>query len=83
VNRAPEHALLRVPGVGARNVDRIIALRRLHGIRLDDLARLRVVLRKAVIKRQSSACSTALRDVPSGRRAPRHVSCSVDPVPRE
>jgi predicted DNA-binding helix-hairpin-helix protein len=47
VNRAPKHALLRVPGMGARNVDRILSLRRLHRIRLDDLARLRVVMRKA------------------------------------
>jgi putative DNA modification/repair radical SAM protein len=47
VNRAPKHALLRVPGIGARNVDRILSLRRLHRIRLDDLARLRVVMRKA------------------------------------
>src|SRR5687768_351381 len=47
VNRAPKHVLLRVPGLGARNVDRILSLRRLHRIRLADLARLRVVLRKA------------------------------------
>jgi putative DNA modification/repair radical SAM protein len=47
VNRAPKHQLLRVPGLGARNVDRILSLRRLHRVRLDDLARLRVVLRKA------------------------------------
>ena len=47
VNRAPRHALLRVPGMGARNVDRILAMRRHHRIRLDDLSRLRVVLRKA------------------------------------
>lgn len=47
VNRAPKHALLRIPGVGARNANRILTLRRLHKIRLDDLARLRVVLRKA------------------------------------
>ena len=47
VNRAPRHVLLRVPGIGARNVDRILSLRRLHRVRLDDLARLRVVMRKA------------------------------------
>jgi putative DNA modification/repair radical SAM protein len=47
VNRAAKEQLLRVPGLGARNVDRILSLRRLHKIRLDDLARLRVVLRKA------------------------------------
>jgi predicted DNA-binding helix-hairpin-helix protein len=47
VNRAPRHVLLRVPGIGARNVDRILSLRRLHKVRLGDLARLRVVMRKA------------------------------------
>ena len=47
VNRAPRHVLLRVPGMGARNVDRILSLRRLHRVRLEDLARLRVVMRKA------------------------------------
>ena len=47
VNRGPRHALLRVPGLGARNVDRILSMRRLHRLRLEDLSRLRVVMRKA------------------------------------
>ena len=47
VNRAARHALLRVPGMGARSVDRILSLRRSQRISLDDLARLRVVMRKA------------------------------------
>ena len=46
LNTAPKERLLRVPGLGTRNVKRILAARR-HGVlRLDDLARLRSPLRK-------------------------------------
>ena len=48
LNHAPREMLLRVPGLGLRNVDRIICIRRWHSIRLDDLTRLRVLLRKAM-----------------------------------
>jgi predicted DNA-binding helix-hairpin-helix protein len=40
VNRAPRAALLRVPGLGARVVDRILAARRHTTLRLVDLGRL-------------------------------------------
>jgi predicted DNA-binding helix-hairpin-helix protein len=40
VNRAPREMLLRVPGLGARVVDRILAARRLGALRYDDMARL-------------------------------------------
>ncbi|MCU0797716.1 MAG: putative DNA modification/repair radical SAM protein [Akkermansiaceae bacterium] len=43
---ATREQLLRVPGLGPRNVDRILALRRLAPIRLADLSRLRVPLDK-------------------------------------
>jgi len=46
VNRATREELLRVPGLGVRNVDRIISSRRIRQLRLDDLARLKVPLRK-------------------------------------
>jgi putative DNA modification/repair radical SAM protein len=46
VNRAPREQLLRVPGLGARNVDRIVKLRRQRGLRLDDLRRMRVPVRR-------------------------------------
>ncbi len=46
VNRAPRHLLLRVPGLGVRTVDKLIEARRWHSLRLTDLARLRVSLRK-------------------------------------
>ena len=42
LNRAPREALLRVPGLGHRTVDRILALRPWHAIRLELLAKLHV-----------------------------------------
>jgi putative DNA modification/repair radical SAM protein len=48
LNKAPRELLLRVPGLGVRNVDRIIKIRRWHNLRLDDLTRLRVPLNKAM-----------------------------------
>jgi putative DNA modification/repair radical SAM protein len=47
VNRASREELLRVPGLGVRNVDRILSSRRVRQLRLDDLSRLRVPLKKA------------------------------------
>ena len=46
LDRADRELLLRVPGLGIRNVDRILKMRRVRGIRLEDLARLRVSLAK-------------------------------------
>jgi putative DNA modification/repair radical SAM protein len=43
---ANRETLLRVPGLGVRNVDRILKIRRFTQIRLTDLARLRVPLAK-------------------------------------
>jgi putative DNA modification/repair radical SAM protein len=46
VNRAPEEALLRVPGLGVRAVQRILASRRHRAMRLDDVAKLTVSIAK-------------------------------------
>ncbi|MFN3388576.1 MAG: putative DNA modification/repair radical SAM protein [Allosphingosinicella sp.] len=46
VNRAPREALLRVPGLGVKAVDRIVASRRWRRLRLDDVGRLTVSLTK-------------------------------------
>ncbi|MGE5476519.1 MAG: putative DNA modification/repair radical SAM protein [Bacteroidales bacterium] len=46
VNRAPREMLLRVPGLGVRTVESLLALRQVRKVRLDDLARLRVALGK-------------------------------------
>ena len=48
VNRAPKEDLLRVPGFGAKTVDRLIASRRHRRIRRADLARLRVAMAKVL-----------------------------------
>jgi putative DNA modification/repair radical SAM protein len=44
LNRASKTQLLRVPGLGVRNVNRILTIRRFHQIRLADLAKLRVAM---------------------------------------
>ena len=44
VNRAPRELLLRVPGLGARTVERLLRIRRHHAVTLADLGRLRVPL---------------------------------------
>jgi predicted DNA-binding helix-hairpin-helix protein len=46
LNRASKAALLRVPGLGVRNVKRILSIRRFHHLRLEDLVKLRVSLTK-------------------------------------
>lgn len=48
VNRAERALLLRVPGLGARTVDRIVEGRRFHALRLADLARLTGGLKRAL-----------------------------------
>lgn len=47
VNRAERERLLRTPGIGARNVARILAARRHRCLRYDDLVRLRCDMSKA------------------------------------
>jgi putative DNA modification/repair radical SAM protein len=46
VNLASREELLRVPGLGVRTVDRILSSRRVRSLRSDDLARLKVSMRK-------------------------------------
>lgn len=47
VNRAPKNELLRIPGVGARSVQRILELRRHRSITVADMKKLRVVWSRA------------------------------------
>ncbi len=47
VNRASKTLLLRVPGIGVRNVERILKIRRYHRIRIDDLIRLKISMNRA------------------------------------
>ncbi len=48
LDRAPRELLLRVPGLGVRSVDRLLAARRVRRLRAADLARLRVPLAKVL-----------------------------------
>jgi putative DNA modification/repair radical SAM protein len=48
VNTAPREMLLRIPGIGVRSVDRIIAARRQRRVRYDDLVRLRISRERAM-----------------------------------
>ncbi len=47
VNAAPREALLRVPGIGYSNVDRILKIRRYHRLAMEDLNKLHVRTRVA------------------------------------
>lgn len=46
LNSAPKNILLRIPGLGVRNVDKILATRKFQKIRLTDLARMHLHLDK-------------------------------------
>lgn len=46
LNQAPREMLLRVPGLGVRNADRIIRIRRYHALRWQDLGKLKLSLKK-------------------------------------
>lgn len=48
INKASREELLRVPGLGVRSVDQILASRRFRSIRADDLKRLHVSPRKVL-----------------------------------
>jgi putative DNA modification/repair radical SAM protein len=46
INRSPKSSLLRVPGLGTKAVDKIVAARRWRRLRLDDVGRLTVSVAK-------------------------------------
>ena len=48
LNRAPLEMLYRIPGLGIRNAKRITSIRRYSGIRMQDLIKLRVNLKKTL-----------------------------------
>lgn len=48
LNTAPRETMLRVPGLGVRNVERILSSRRFGRLRIADLARLRAPLQKVL-----------------------------------
>lgn len=46
LNKACQQTLLRVPGLGVRGVQKIIKIRRWHALRLADLSKLRIAVKK-------------------------------------
>ena len=46
INRAPKEKLLRIPGMGVTSVQRILTMRRVHSIDLNDLASMRISVSK-------------------------------------
>ncbi|MEP6808914.1 MAG: putative DNA modification/repair radical SAM protein [Chthoniobacterales bacterium] len=46
LNKAPRELLLRIPGLGTKSVEKILRVRRWHKLRLEDLARLHVSVKK-------------------------------------
>ncbi|MEO8440368.1 MAG: putative DNA modification/repair radical SAM protein [Spartobacteria bacterium] len=48
LNKAPRHLLLRIPGLGTKSVERILRIRRWHKLRLEDLFRLRLPLKRVL-----------------------------------
>ncbi|MDQ6940849.1 MAG: putative DNA modification/repair radical SAM protein, partial [Verrucomicrobiota bacterium] len=48
LNKAPREMLLRVPGLGTKSVERIVRVRRWHKLRLDDLPRLHLSVKKVM-----------------------------------
>jgi putative DNA modification/repair radical SAM protein len=47
VNKAAREQLLRIPGIGARSVERMLQIRRHRRLRLQDLSKLRIALNRA------------------------------------
>lgn len=48
INKVPREILLRIPGIGVRNSNRILIARKHHSLSLADLSRLKVNLQKAM-----------------------------------
>jgi len=47
INAAPRESLLRIPGIGYKNVDRILRIRKYHRLALDDLRKLNIRVKSA------------------------------------
>ena len=71
LNKASRQLLLRVPGVGTKSVERILKVRRWHKIRLEDLPRLHLSLKKVlpfVVTADHNAAALALDGDALGER---------------
>ena len=71
LNKAPREMLLRVPGLGTKSVGRIVQVRRWHRVRLDDLPRLHVSVKKVlpfIITADHNAANLSIDREDLGRR---------------
>jgi len=67
LNTAPREELLRVPGLGVRSVDRILAARRFRKLSLEDLSKVGASLKKAKYFVQGKEANPFLKFVDSAR----------------
>ena len=77
VNTADREALLRVPGLGVKSVERMLTVRRHRMLRMEDLARLRVSLAKV------SPFVVALDHRPAQELDSARLSQRLAPKPRQ
>lgn len=84
VNRAERRALLRIPGLGARNVKRIVAMRKRRQVRLADLRSIGVVLKRAAPFLVAADANPSVRELDRAdfearvrRRRPRDLTPSL------
>ncbi|HBK47397.1 MAG TPA: putative DNA modification/repair radical SAM protein [Xanthomonadaceae bacterium] len=78
LNRASRELLLRVPGLGTRNVERLLLARRHARLRIEDLARLRVPL-----KRLLPFVSVLDHHPRRGLDDPQRLRAQLAPAPRQ
>jgi putative DNA modification/repair radical SAM protein len=76
VNAAPREALLRVPGIGHKNVEKILRIRRYHRLAYDDLRKLRVRLGLAGDYVIAADHLPRLRALPSASHVPIEVAAT-------
>ncbi len=70
VNAGPREALLRVPGIGYRNVERILSIRRYHALHMPDLKKLNVRVKQAapyILTPDHLPSATALEPPPASQ----------------
>ena len=73
INKAPKSALLRIPGLGVRNVKRIVQVRRYRALSLDDLAKLKVSIAKVKYFIMATGHNPALLEIDSPKLPARFV----------
>lgn len=67
VNRATKEELLRIPGVGVRNVKRILQIRKYQSLRTEDMIKLKVAWKRAKVFVKTADHNPALKQLESSR----------------